>query len=290
MYIILIFAALLLPNAHTWAAQQTYALRDPRIRQLGTAHANRQPLDVSAEQTATFNATTLLKHLPAYGFNANINERRYQPQYTATQRATPPEVAKYRNLGNYFQIIPPNSELTMLAPPAAETRERREHKPQLAHLIPISFNHHVFHWVRAPLPDTRPRRYTNVSSSVERQQDELQDLNALDSKVLESQAVAFDSKPDLELEDNVRDEQNHYEEYPKLLKKTQSFHDIYLRYNPPHQVSFGHVEFKPNKHFEKRFESLNENDGNRHRGEIIWADATGGYGEHHWDLTQGKLR
>ncbi|CAD7002765.1 unnamed protein product [Ceratitis capitata] len=236
MYIILIFAALLLPNAHTWAAQQTYALRDPRIRQLGTAHANRQPLDVSAEQTATFNATTLLKHLPAYGFNANINERRYQPQYTATQRATPPEVAKYRNL------------------------------------------------------DTRPRRYTNVSSSVERQQDELQDLNALDSKVLESQAVAFDSKPDLELEDNVRDEQNHYEEYPKLLKKTQSFHDIYLRYNPPHQVSFGHVEFKPNKHFEKRFESLNENDGNRHRGEIIWADATGGYGEHHWDLTQGKLR
>ncbi|XP_011179619.1 uncharacterized protein LOC105210398 [Zeugodacus cucurbitae] len=258
-------------------AQRTHARRDPRNRQTDISNIN-DHLQLS-DQIATLNATALFGQLPTQGYS--------QPHYSTSLRATPPEVAKYRNFGNYFQVIPSNTELTMLAPPVATAK--RDLQRHSEYLTPFSFNHQVLHLSNEHPQEARTRRYTNSSDNAGLTNNDLKDsngLNAGDKALLIGSAARRTQRVPQE---NVQNPQNQKEQ-PKLIKQTQSFHDIYMRFTNPQHRSFGHVEFQPQKRFEKRFESQNNNNGNRHRGEIVWADATGGYGEHHWDLTQGKLR
>nr|XP_014087199.2 uncharacterized protein LOC106615497 [Bactrocera oleae] len=273
----IVILAIQLLSAHC-GAQYLHARRDPRIRHSGTNNTNDQ-LHLS-NQIATLNATALFGQLPAHGYS--------QPKYSSSLRATPPDVAKYRNFGNYFQVIPSNTQLKMFDPPVATAK--RELKQHSEFLTPFSFSHRILHLSNDHTQDSRPRRYTNSSYNAVPAQNNLKHSNILHSldKALPMESLA--RKTQRVPRENVRNSDNE-REHPKINKQTQSFHDIYMRFKNPQQQSFGHVKFQPQKRFEKRFESLNNNNnGNRHRGEIVWADATGGYGEHHWDLTQGKLR
>ncbi|XP_039964024.1 uncharacterized protein LOC120776990 [Bactrocera tryoni] len=275
LYIIILTLQLL--SAHC-GAQYSHARRDPHIRLSGTNNTNDQ-LHLS-DPIATLNATALYGQLPTYGYS--------QPKYAPSLRTTPPDVAKYRNLGNYFQVIPPNTQLTMLEPPVATAK--RELKQHSEYLTPFSFSHRVLHLGNKHTQDLRPRRYTNSSYNADLSQNDLKDSNTLRAIDKALPIVLTARRTQRVPQENVHNLQDQ-REHPKIIQQTQSFHDIYMRFKNPQQQSFGHVEFQPQKRFEKRFESLNNNNnGNRHRGEIVWADATGGYGEHHWDLTQGKLR
>ncbi|XP_053954434.1 uncharacterized protein LOC128860744 [Anastrepha ludens] len=278
---IVIFASMLSMSVRSpviyCAAQQTFAIRNARNHQRGRAYAKDQ--FNANDEVATLNDTTLLQHLPSHKYNPSASEKNNRPHYPLL-RATPPEVANYRNLGNYYQDIPANVPLTMLAPPIPTFK--KEHKRHLEHSTPVSFHHLVLHLNGKFAMDSRPRRYVNTSSIAIQTPNPLNDVNEqlTDTEVRETLPAQGALQRNGEYEKQKG--------YPATIKK--AYHDIFMRYNQPHQLSFGHVEFKPQKHFEKRFESLNKINGNRHRGEIIWADATGGYGEHHWDLAQGKLR
>ncbi|XP_036338100.1 uncharacterized protein LOC118747968 [Rhagoletis pomonella] len=270
------------PVSHCEAQQQAFAARDPRIRHRGIAYATNQ-LGVN-DQIATLNSTALLQQLPSRGYGGDISEKEYRPLYTLPQRATPPDVAKYRNYGNYFQPIPINAPTLKMLPPLAPPF-KKERKRHTEYSTPVSFDHQVLHLDGQIAQEYRPRRYTNTSSDTARAHRRTQAINtpAAHAKPIEAQASILNATegPRGSLENM---------EPAQTIKKTQSYHDIFMRFNGPHHLDYGHIELQPRKHFEKRFESLNKNNGNRHRGEIVWVDATGGYGEHHWDLAQGKLR
>lgn len=192
-------------------AQYSHARRDPRIRQ--SAINNTKDQLYLSDQIATLNATALFGQLPTLGYS--------QPQYSTSLRATPPEVAKYRNHGNYFQVIPSNTQLTMLDPPVVTAK--RELKRHSEYLTPISFNHHVLHLSNEQTQDSRPRRFTNSSYNTEPAQSNLKDSNhayAINKAlpVIESAAPKTERVP----QENVRN-LNNQREHPKLIKQTQSF-------------------------------------------------------------------
>ncbi|XP_055909578.1 uncharacterized protein LOC129944274 [Eupeodes corollae] len=66
---------------------------------------------------------------------------------------------------------------------------------------------------------------------------------------------------------------------------SRHYHDILLKYKSPEELVFGHVLSWPEM-AQKRIE---KKDNNHFKGQVIWADKTGGYGEHYWDLAQGAL-
>ncbi|XP_049313751.1 uncharacterized protein LOC115065973 [Bactrocera dorsalis] len=207
LYIIILILQLL--SAHC-GAQYSHARRDPRIRLTGTNNTNDQ-LHLN-DQIATLNATALYGQLPTYGYS--------QPKYATSLRATPPDVAKYRNLGNYFQVIPPNTQLAMLEPPVATAK--RELKQHSEYLTPFSFSHRVLHLGNEHTQDLRRRRYTNSSYNADFSQNDLKDSNTLRAVDRALPIVSTTRRTQRVPEENVRNSQNQ-REHPRIIQQSQSF-------------------------------------------------------------------
>ncbi|XP_055842421.1 uncharacterized protein LOC129909362 [Episyrphus balteatus] len=71
----------------------------------------------------------------------------------------------------------------------------------------------------------------------------------------------------------------------KMDTVSRHYHDIFVKYKSPQELVFGHVLSWP----ELAQKRLEKQGNNNFKGQVIWADKTGGYGEHYWDLAQGAL-
>ncbi|XP_041771413.1 uncharacterized protein LOC121593258 isoform X2 [Anopheles merus] len=69
---------------------------------------------------------------------------------------------------------------------------------------------------------------------------------------------------------------------PGKQEDSQYFQDTFQFQKSPLELEFGHL-FESNDGWEERYERQ-DHQNHRHQGKVKWADKSGGFGEHYWDL------